>query len=261
MRSLVLGMTAALCLSQARAGDLPVERLFDAPDLQGPSLRQMRFSPDGKLVSYLRGRDDAPAVFDLWAWDTSRKTHRLLVDSRALAPAEEKLSAEEEARRERQRIAALRGIVDYQWSPDSRGLLVPLSGDLYYYDLAKPAGEAVRRLTETAAFETDPKFSPRGRYVSFVRDQDLYAVEVATGVERRLTTGGGGLVSHGVAEFIAQEEMGRDTGYWWSPDEKHLAYTRSTSRRSTRSSASRSTPAACASCSNAIPRPGDRMPG
>ena len=226
MRSLVLGMTAALCLSQAHAGDLPIERLFDAPDLQGPSLRQMRFSPDGKLVSYLRGRDDAPAVFDLWAWDVSRKSHRLLVDSRALAPAEEKLSAEEEARRERQRIAALRGIVDYQWAPDSRGLLVPLSGDLYYYDLSKPPGEAVRRLTWTAAFETDPKFSPRGRYVSFVRDQDLYAVEVATGAERRLTTGGGGLVSHGVAEFIAQEEMGRDTGYWWSPDEKHLAYTR-----------------------------------
>jgi dipeptidyl-peptidase-4 len=226
MRSLVLGMTAALCLVQARAGDLPVERLFDAPDLQGPSLRQMRFSPDGKLVSYLRARDDAPAVFDLWAWDVSRKTHRRLVDSQVLAPAEEKLSAEEEARRERQRIAALRGIVDYHWSPDSRGLLVPLSGDLYYYDLSKPEGEAVRRLTETTAFETDPKFSPRGSFVSFVRDQDLYAVEVATGAERRLTTGGGGLVSNGVAEFIAQEEMGRDTGYWWSPDEKHLAYTR-----------------------------------
>ncbi len=226
MRSLMLGITAALCLARAHAGDLPVERLFDAPDLQGPSLRQMRFSPDGKLVSYLRGRDDAPAVFDLWAWDVSRKTHRLLVDSRALAPAGEKLSAEEEARRERQRIAALRGIVDYQWSPDSKGLLVPLAGDLYYYDLSKPAAAAVRRLTETAAFETDPKFSPRGRYVSFVRDQDLYAVELATGAERRFTTGGGGLVSHGMAEFIAQEEMGRDTGYWWSPDEKHLAYAR-----------------------------------
>ena len=125
MRSLVLGITAALCLAPAHAGDLPIERLFDAPDLQGPSLRQMRFSPDGKLVSYLRGRDDAPAVFDLWAWDVSRKTHRLLVDSRVLAPAEEKLSAEEEARRERQRIAALRGIVDYQWSPDSRGAARP----------------------------------------------------------------------------------------------------------------------------------------
>ena len=60
MRSGVIGIMALLCFAQARAGDLPVERLFDAPDLQGPSLRQMRFSPDGKLVSYLRGRDDAP---------------------------------------------------------------------------------------------------------------------------------------------------------------------------------------------------------
>ena len=186
----------------------------------------MRFSPDGKLVSYLRARDDVPTVFDLWAYDLGRKSHRRLVDSRALAPAEAKLSAEEEARRERQRIAALRGIVDYQWAPDSRGLLVPLDGDLYHYDLSKPPAEAVRRLTTTPAFETDAKFSPRGRYVSFIREQDLYAVELATGAERRLTIGGGGLVSHGVAEFIAQEEMNRDTGYWWSPDEKRVAYAR-----------------------------------
>ncbi len=226
MRLIVTGLTATLCLAQAQAGDLPVERLFDAPDLQGPSLRQMRFSPDGKLVSYLKARDDAPAVFDLWAYDIARDAHRLLVDSRALAPAEGRLSAQEEARRERQRIAALRGIVDYQWSPDSGSLLVPLAGDLYHYDFGKQAAEAVRRLTATAAFETDAKYSPRGRYVSFVRDQDLYAIEVATGTERRLTTGGGGTVSHGVAEFIAQEEMNRDTGYWWSPDEKHVAYAR-----------------------------------
>ena len=225
-RAVYIGFTAALFLAQAQAKDLPVERLFDAPDLQGPSLRQMRFSPDGKLVSYLRARDDAPALFDLWAYDVARKTHRLLVDSLVLSPAGEKLSAEEEARRERQRIASLRGIVDYQWAPDSKGLLVPLAGDLYYYDLTKPVEGAVRRLTTSDAFETDPQFSPHGRYVSFVRDQDLYAVELASGAERRLTTGGGGLVSQGVAEFVAQEEMNRDTGYWWSPDEKHLAFAR-----------------------------------
>ena len=226
MRSYVIGITASLVLGAAQAKDLTVERLFDAPDLQGPSLRQTRFSPDGKRVSYLRGRDDAPTVYDLWAYDIGAKSHRLLVDSRLLSPAEETLSAEEEARRERQRIAALRGIVEYHWSPDSRSLLFPLGGDLYHYDLSKPAAQAVRRLTSTEVYETDPQFSPRGRYVSFIRDQDLYAVELATGAERRLTTGGGGLISHGMAEFIAQEEMNRNTGYWWSPDERHVAYAR-----------------------------------
>jgi len=226
LRSLVVVLAATLCLADAGARDLTVERLYDAPDLQGPALRLARFSPDGKLVSYLRARDDAPTVSDLWAYDIVHGEHRLLVDARALAPDEGRLSAEEEARRERQRIAALRGIVEYEWSPDSRSLLVPLAGDLYVVDLSRPGSGAVRRLTDTAAYETDAKFSPRGRYVSFVRDQDLYAVEVATGKERRLTTGGGGAISHGVAEFIAQEEMGRDTGYWWSPDERHLAFTR-----------------------------------
>ena len=226
MRSLVVVLTAALCLADAEARDLPVERLYDAPDLQGPSLRLTRFSPDGELVSYLRARADAPTVSDLWAYDIARGEHRLLVDSRALVPSEGKLSAEEEARRERQRTAALRGIVEYEWSPDSRSLLVPLAGDLYLYDLTRPPANAVRRLTATEAYETDAKFSPRGRYASFVREQDLYAIELASGTERRLTTGGGGAISHGVAEFIAQEEMGRNTGYWWSPDENYLAVAR-----------------------------------
>ncbi|MGH8250270.1 MAG: DPP IV N-terminal domain-containing protein [Steroidobacteraceae bacterium] len=226
MRSFVTGITACLAMAPALAKDLTVERLFDAPDLQGTSLRLMRFSPDGKLVSYLRARDDAPEIFDLWAYDIADGRHRLLVESRSLAPAEVGLSAAEEARRERQRIAALRGIVDYHWSPDGKSLLFPLNGDLFIYDLGRPATQAVRRLTTTEAFETDPRFSPRGRYVSFIREQDLYAIEVATGAERRLTSGGGGLVSHGMAEFIAQEEMNRDTGYWWSPDERHVAYTR-----------------------------------
>ena len=226
MRSLVVVLTAALWMADAGARDLTVERIYDAPDLQGPALRLLRFSPDGKLLSYLRARGDAPTVSDLWAYDVARGEHRLLVDSRALAPDEGKLSAEEEARRERQRTAALRGIVEYEWSPDSRALLVPLAGDLYLYDLTRPSTDAVRPLTDTPAYETDAKFSPRGGYVSFVRDQDLYAIELATGTERRLTTGGGGPVSHGVAEFIAQEEMGRTTGYWWSPDESRVAYAR-----------------------------------
>jgi dipeptidyl-peptidase-4 len=227
MRSFVIGITASLALTAASgARDLTVERLFDAPDLQGPSLRQPRFSPDSALVSYLRGKDDDPQVFDLWAYDIAAGQHRLLVDSRSLAPSGEKLSAEEEARRERQRTAALRGIVEYQWAPDSHALLFPLGGDLYHYDLSKPANEAVRRLTTTEAYETDPQYSPKGRYVSFIRDQDLYAVEIATGAERRLTTGGGGLISNGVAEFIAQEEMNRNTGYWWSPDESQIAFAR-----------------------------------
>jgi dipeptidyl-peptidase-4 len=213
--------------SAATSERLSIDRLFAAPDLSGPSLRGARFSPDGKLVTYLQGKPDAKDRLDIWAYDTSTRRTRLLVDSAALVADEGKLSAEEEARRERARTSSLAGIIEYEFSPNSRYLLIPLSGDLYLYDLrAVSAAAAVRRLTSTPAAETDARFSPRGRYVSYVRDQNLFVLELNTGNERAITRAGGGLLSFGVAEFIAQEEMDRSTGYWWSPDERRLAYTR-----------------------------------
>ncbi|MEL7129217.1 MAG: DPP IV N-terminal domain-containing protein, partial [Pseudomonadota bacterium] len=86
----------------------------------------------------------------------------------------------------------------------------------------------VRRLTETDAFEFDAKVSPAGKYVSFIRDNALFAIDLETGDERQLTPDADAVnaISYGVAEFVAQEEMSRYTGYWWSPDDRYVAYTR-----------------------------------
>jgi dipeptidyl-peptidase-4 len=210
----------------ADAAPLPLERLFTAPDLSGPTLRGVKISPDGRLIAYLRARDDDKDRFDLWAFDVPAAKHRLLVDSRLLAGADRALSAEEEARRERQRTSALSGIVEYSFAPDSRQLLIPLNGDLYVYDLGRKPANAVRRLTNTEGYETDARFSPRSNYVSFVRDQNLYIVDLENSVERAITREGGGPISFGMAEFIAQEEMDRDTGYWWAPDERRIVLAR-----------------------------------
>lgn len=85
-----------------------------------------------------------------------------------------------------------------------------------------------RRLTETEAFEYDARVSPLGNYVSFVRDGAVYAIKLSTGEETRLTPEADpeNAISYGVAEFVAQEEMSRYTGYWWSPDEAYLAFTK-----------------------------------
>lgn len=225
-RAALLVVFAAAAAARAGAGQLTLERIFAAPDLSGPTLRAAQISPDGRLVAYLRGKETDKDRLDLWAYDIAARRHRLLVDSASLVPQEKPLSPEEEQRRERQRISSLAGIVEYQFSPDARSLLVPLGGDLYVYDLRAPPGQAVRRITETESYETDARFSPRGRYVSFVRERNLVVFDLAAGTERAVTRAGGGLVSFGVAEFIAQEEMDRDTGYWWSPDERRIAFAR-----------------------------------
>jgi dipeptidyl-peptidase 4 len=216
---------AMFAIDVATAAPLTIERIFAAPDLSGPRMREPKFSPDGRFVTYLQGKPDNKDQLDLWAFDTRIGRSKLLVDSRAFAGDDEKLSDEEAARRERARTAALRGIVEYEFSSDGKRLLVPLAGDLYVYDLAAKTSP-VRRLTHTDAYETDARFSPRGKYVSFVRDQDLFVIDLATGKERALTNDGEGIIQNGVAEFVAQEEMDRSTGYWWSPDEARIAFTR-----------------------------------
>ncbi|HSG66607.1 MAG TPA: DPP IV N-terminal domain-containing protein, partial [Gammaproteobacteria bacterium] len=221
-----LVMAGLLTSAGARATELTIDRLFTAPNLSGPALRSLEFSPDGQRVTYLQGAQDDKDRFDLWEYSLRERQARLLVDSRQLVPQEGNLSPEEEARRERQRISALKGIVEYSFSKDGRSLLFPLGGDLYVYDLAAPAARAVRRLTNTESYETDARFSPRGRYVSFIRDQDLFVYDLRESRELALTTDGEGVISNGMAEFIAQEEMDRDTGYWWAPDDSRIVYAR-----------------------------------
>lgn len=222
-RRVLFSLLLCLAFHSAGAEMLTIDRIFAAPDLSGASLRSPQISPDGHYVAYLRGSDRNKDRLDLWGYDIRAKKHTLLVDSSQLVPQERALSAEEEARRERQRTSSLSGIIEYQFSPDSQSILVPLGGDLYVYNLR---AKESRRITQTESFETDARFSPRGRYVSFVRDQNLVIYDLTTGKERAITLDGGGLVSFGMAEFIAQEEMSRTTGYWWAPDEKHIAFAR-----------------------------------
>jgi dipeptidyl-peptidase-4 len=209
------------------AAELSIARLFADPPLSGPAPRLVKVAPDGTRVTFLRGRPDDADRLDLWEYHIASGETRMLVDSSLLAPVEGELSEAEKARRERLRIANFGGIVDYQFAPDGRAILFPLNGALYLYDLSKSGAEAVRQLTRAEdGFATDPKISPRGGYVSFVRDRTLYAIELASGRTLRLSPKGEGTVSYAMAEFVAQEEMDRLTGYWWAPDDRHIAWTR-----------------------------------
>jgi dipeptidyl-peptidase-4 len=217
----LLCLLAALSAVPASAERLTLDRIHADPALSGPGVRSLRVSPDGERVTFLRGRTDNQFQLDLWEFNMKDKTTHRLVDSKQLVP-NESLSLEEKARRERARTASLSGILIYSWSPDGKQLLVPIAGDLYLVDVNKP--ESARKVASGNVL--DPKISPRGRYVSYVRDQNLYVIDLATGQERQLTTDGKDTVHNGEAEFVAQEEMEQHTGYYWAPDDSAIAYRR-----------------------------------
>lgn len=203
------------------------ESLAGSPSLSGPTPRAVKFSPDGKLLTFLKAREDNRQRLDLWAFDVATGQASLLVDSTLLEPEEAELSEEEKALRERKRIAGAKGVVSYDWDKQGAAVLVPLGGDLHLVTIGE--GEpVVTTLTQTEAFEYNAEVSPSGKKVSFIRDGALYAVDIASGREARLSPAAepDKAISYGVAEFVAQEEMSRYVGAWWAPEDRYIAYTR-----------------------------------
>ena len=228
MRKWLLGLAlvalgAPLMASEvaAQGKDLTLERVFASPDLAGTTPRKLTLSPDGKYVTLLRNRADEKERFDLWAMDTRTGQWRMLVDSKKLGTGAE-LSEAEKMQRERARIGGTKGIVSYDWSADSQSILVPLEGELY---LARLDGQ-VQKLAAAAGPKLNAVISPSGRFASYVQDQNLVVMDLASGAPKRVTGDGAGTVHWGEAEFVAQEEMDRSTGYWWARDDSRIAVER-----------------------------------
>lgn len=222
---LIMSPLAMISLTPAYGLDgghkpLTIERMHASPALAGSSPRGLKLSPDGQRVTYLAGRKDNQNVYDLWQMEVKTGASSLLLNADKLANKE--LSDEEKARRERQRIYG-EGIMEYFWADDSKALLIPASGNLYYFSLVD---NSVSLLPIGEGFATDARLSPKGNFVSFVRDQNLYVLDLTTKKLEAMTTDGGGAIKNAMAEFVAQEEMDRMTGYWWAPDESVIAFTR-----------------------------------
>lgn len=214
----VLAESAAMAET---APSLSFERVFASPGLDGPTPRQVKLSPDGRFLTLLRNRADDRDRYDLWGYDIETREWRMLVDSEKLGSGRE-LSEDEKMQRERARVAGLKGIISYQWASDGSGVLVPLDGDLF---LAKLDGTATQ-LTDTEGTELNPKLSSKGGFVSFVRDRRLWVGPVGGEATPITPEGEAETIRWGEAEFVAQEEMARLQGYWWSPDDSRIAVQR-----------------------------------
>jgi dipeptidyl-peptidase-4 len=113
---------------------------------------------------------------------------------------------------------------NWNFSPNKKSVLLTIGNDIYLYAFDS---DAMTRLTSSPGEKEEVTFSPDGRFVSFVRDNNIYAVDVATQRERQLTTDGNANIQNGILDWVYQEEVygrGNFRAYWWSPDSSRIAY-------------------------------------
>jgi dipeptidyl-peptidase-4 len=189
---------------------------FPRPGTGAPS--RLAFSPDGRFLTYLFS-ERGDVTLDLHARELASGERRLLARHPDLA-AEEQITLEEALRRERQRVREV-GITRYTWAAKADRILIPVGGRLY---ITSSRGEPLQEVAADGPPIADGAFTPDGERVVFVRERELWAADIAGGEPRRLTFDAADTVTNGLAEYIAQEEMGRSAGFWIAPGGSHVAY-------------------------------------
>jgi dipeptidyl-peptidase-4 len=212
---------AAACASAAQPEPADLRYFRELVETRNYSLGRPvapQLTPDGRAVIFLRGgpRDPVLRLYEFTI--ANHELREILTPEQLLHGAEEKLTTEERSRRERSR-ESLRGFTAFQLSKDGTKLLVSLGGRLYVI------ARGDDRVTELPGSNwIDPHLSPDGTAVAAVTAGDLHVLELDSLGDTAVTTGASETIQHGVAEFVAQEEMDRHEGFWWAPDSKSLVY-------------------------------------
>lgn len=196
--------------------DLTIEDIFKPGGVLGRGPEDIKWSPDGTKVSFVQ-RDDAGQHGALYYVDVATGKSAVLVTSgklSTLAPPESSIS------NERKKEAASRySIAAYHWAPDSKHLLFDSLGQLWLYSL--DTGTALQ-LTSSNDASADPKFSPNGDHVSYIRKHDIYVL--SEGEEHQLTKDGGEELLNGEVDWVYEEELYSRSNYFWSPNGKHIVF-------------------------------------
>jgi dipeptidyl-peptidase-4 len=233
--SFVFVISVLLLLSAGRAQNvalttapkqLTIEQIFAEGGVTGRAPETIKWSPDGTKVSFVQ-RDDDGEHGELWYADAVTGEKKILVSEiklSQLAPPVSKIHDEREIERvTRYHVAA------YTWSPDSKHLLFDSQGQLWYYNL--DTGTAVQ-LTSSPDASEDPKFSPDGNRLAFVRQHNLFVHSVsAEDGERPLTRDEKekdrdkypdkdkeNNILNGEVDWVYAEELAVRSNFFWSPE-------------------------------------------
>lgn len=221
--ALILGLFALVAPAPSRAQTAPttpltIETLYQPGGLGGRGPETIEWSPDATKLSFVQ-RDEKGEKGELWYVDTATGEKKVLVSAAKLAALDPDVNKVKNER-EKERLTRYH-VAAYLWAPDSKHLIFDSQGQLWLYDLGS---ETAVQFTSAPDPSGDPKFSPDGNHLAYVRKHNLYVRPVSGKGEKQLTKDTGDSLFNGDIDWVYAEELAVRSNYFWSPDSKELLF-------------------------------------
>ncbi len=197
---------------------LTIETLYQPGGLVGRGPETVEWSPDGTKLSFVQ-RDEKGEKGELWYVDVASGEKKVLVSASKLASLDPDVNKVKNER-EKERLTRYH-VAAYLWAPDSKHLIFDSQGQLWLYDLGS---ETAVQFTSAGDPSGDPKFSPDGGHLAYVRKHNLYVRPVSGKNEKQLTKDTGDSLFNGDIDWVYAEELAVRSNYFWSPDSKEIVF-------------------------------------
>ena len=220
----LIALIAGLCspdvakAQTAPTKPLTIESLFQPGGLGGRGPETTEWSPDGTKLTFVE-RDEKGEKGELWYVDATTGEKKVLVSAEKLASLDPDVNKVKNER-EKERLTRYH-VAAYLWAPDSKHLMFDSQGQLWLYDLGS---ETAVQFTSAPDPSGDPKFSPDGNHVAYVRKHNLYVRPVNGKDEKQLTKDTSDNLLNGDIDWVYAEELGVRSNYFWSPDSKEIVF-------------------------------------
>jgi dipeptidyl-peptidase-4 len=205
-------------IAQRQPKELTLEDIFTSSKFATKTLNGIHWMKDGKHYSFYE-QDSATKSTNIYLFSAIEKSSTLFLNTASLKIIENDPTFR---------------FTGYQWSPDEKQILLITApperqylsrltpaGNIFLYDLTT---KVFRQLTNVNEPQYNVKYSPDGKFLGFVRLNNIYVIDVATGVERSLTADGTQHIINGRFDWVYEEEFGISDGWQWSPDGKRIAF-------------------------------------
>lgn len=215
-------------------GRLTIDAVFKDGEYRGASLPSIHWMKDGH--SYVDTRPDSAGGSDIVRVDLITGEVTVMADAATLMDAARdgaRIEVEDITLSDDETRALLYHSSVRVWRQNTRGryhvidftsgTLTPISTLVFQREKADSTQQT---LASDSGLQMFAKFSPDGRRVAFVRGNNLWVTDLATGDERQLTTDGSADIINGTSDWVYEEELDLRDAFRWSPDGRRIAYWR-----------------------------------